>query len=608
MEEEAFFAKIQSEFWEDLPRLVYADWLEEQGRFDRAEFIRVQIELFNALDCDYPDQEKVEELRQNEAQILVKLAESEPNFLSRISFADRLTTERGFLEVMGADRRFLETYQSENRESIGNERWPILVNFRNSRTLRLMGTIDEIMEQVQQVPMIIGTTPWVWLEMMQTPQVARQLASRLDLSEIHLNDHNIDPNFLDAIRGMSSRFDMPCPLQELRLQDNEIDDAGLQLLINHLQHLPNLKALDLSGNIFGDPGLQALIESPLIQQLKVLRLNRLSGCSPGLIERALRIVNPLPESLVSNVNDKQRRPSRPAYLDPRPTDSSVVTRIYWLILFISCMRWRILHPVYAEADWYDCLSLLPLAFIVVLYLNSMLAQRLGSITMFGSTRPAAYLVGVTVVIVFGYQFGLDVVFRMLSCFAILTIMHDLAWRRMVELRRVRFLPTYQEFDYGWVLLACWSISHTLLLLLGGTIRNSGIIFVCMIMVYCVFLLLVGRGFAVLNLLEPTVHQFRLSLITRLGLCSLVTSFFHAWLCKILNTDRTPEGIYLPVLVGWIASIFSLILLIPYETRDAALLARARRMRHLGKDLALLIIGSVISGLLMVASFRLGLPR
>lgn len=30
---------------EDAPRLIYADWLEEQGDTDRAEFIRIQCEL-----------------------------------------------------------------------------------------------------------------------------------------------------------------------------------------------------------------------------------------------------------------------------------------------------------------------------------------------------------------------------------------------------------------------------------------------------------------------------------------------------------------------------------------------------------------------------------
>jgi uncharacterized protein (TIGR02996 family) len=43
---------------EDGPRLVYADWLEEQGDGDRAEFIRVQVELAGSFACDYfPDSE-----------------------------------------------------------------------------------------------------------------------------------------------------------------------------------------------------------------------------------------------------------------------------------------------------------------------------------------------------------------------------------------------------------------------------------------------------------------------------------------------------------------------------------------------------------------------
>src|SRR5262245_1243255 len=40
-----FLATIRESPDEDGPRLIYADWLEEQGECDRAEFIRVQCEL-----------------------------------------------------------------------------------------------------------------------------------------------------------------------------------------------------------------------------------------------------------------------------------------------------------------------------------------------------------------------------------------------------------------------------------------------------------------------------------------------------------------------------------------------------------------------------------
>ena len=49
---EPFLATILDRPGEDGPRLVYADWLEEQGDADRAEFIRVQIELAYLPDHD----------------------------------------------------------------------------------------------------------------------------------------------------------------------------------------------------------------------------------------------------------------------------------------------------------------------------------------------------------------------------------------------------------------------------------------------------------------------------------------------------------------------------------------------------------------------------
>src|SRR3954462_14508269 len=43
--EEAFLRDIWENPEDDTPRLVYADWLEENGRPERGEFIRLQCEL-----------------------------------------------------------------------------------------------------------------------------------------------------------------------------------------------------------------------------------------------------------------------------------------------------------------------------------------------------------------------------------------------------------------------------------------------------------------------------------------------------------------------------------------------------------------------------------
>jgi uncharacterized protein (TIGR02996 family) len=54
-EREAFIAAILAAPDDDLPRLVYADWLEEQGEVERAEFIRVQCELAKPERCLTPN-------------------------------------------------------------------------------------------------------------------------------------------------------------------------------------------------------------------------------------------------------------------------------------------------------------------------------------------------------------------------------------------------------------------------------------------------------------------------------------------------------------------------------------------------------------------------
>src|SRR5262245_55720746 len=43
-DDDAFLQAVLDRPDDDAPRLVYADWLEEHGDPDRAEFIRVQIE------------------------------------------------------------------------------------------------------------------------------------------------------------------------------------------------------------------------------------------------------------------------------------------------------------------------------------------------------------------------------------------------------------------------------------------------------------------------------------------------------------------------------------------------------------------------------------
>src|SRR5215467_10473117 len=51
-DEQGFLAAIRENPDDDTPRLIYADWLDDRGDADRAEFIRVQCELAKYADRD----------------------------------------------------------------------------------------------------------------------------------------------------------------------------------------------------------------------------------------------------------------------------------------------------------------------------------------------------------------------------------------------------------------------------------------------------------------------------------------------------------------------------------------------------------------------------
>src|SRR5262245_14711379 len=88
---------------DDTPRLVYADWLEENGEPDRAEFIRVQIEL-DGLGEVGP---RVAALKRREQALL---AAHVAEWLKPLRLAEsRVVFRRGFVaEVQMSPARFMD--------------------------------------------------------------------------------------------------------------------------------------------------------------------------------------------------------------------------------------------------------------------------------------------------------------------------------------------------------------------------------------------------------------------------------------------------------------------------------------------------------------------
>jgi uncharacterized protein (TIGR02996 family) len=82
---------------DDLPRLVYADWLEEHGREERAELIRVQCNLARPL-TDYREADDRKRWAQRERWLLQRYSVPWRKELPQVHAAEWGRFERGMVE------------------------------------------------------------------------------------------------------------------------------------------------------------------------------------------------------------------------------------------------------------------------------------------------------------------------------------------------------------------------------------------------------------------------------------------------------------------------------------------------------------------------------
>jgi uncharacterized protein (TIGR02996 family) len=105
-----FLAAIRAAPEDDAPRLVYADWLDEHGQSERAEFIRVQVELARRESAD---------LRAREAELLARHHDDFAGRLLAPGF--RFRFGRGFITGFGHTGVFVtypdQALSSEDRYS-----------------------------------------------------------------------------------------------------------------------------------------------------------------------------------------------------------------------------------------------------------------------------------------------------------------------------------------------------------------------------------------------------------------------------------------------------------------------------------------------------------
>ena len=282
-DDDAFLAAIIADPDNDMPRLVYADYLDEQGESDRAEFIRVQCELAQLDETD----RRFKELTERQGQLLNIHHRSwaVPGFEGRQLF------HRGFVEdidllagvlIQEGRSLFEQTPIRVLRIRNATNHWPRLATIPGLRRIRHLdlsnsetfgnNRINDFLAQAS-LDSLIGLklrNNQLWPEMLEVlaenPVIAQ--LTHLDLSGNPIQDRGAE---------LLARHPSFANLKHLRLNSNDqrseycIHEAGINALANsHI--LIQLETLDLGGQYVGNEGFEALQDSANLTTLIELGL------------------------------------------------------------------------------------------------------------------------------------------------------------------------------------------------------------------------------------------------------------------------------------------------------------------------------------------------
>jgi uncharacterized protein (TIGR02996 family) len=276
---------------DDAPRLVFADWLQEHGEEERAEFIRLQIKLARLPDGlrDLTDLVRAGTLGDTRgAEWAAPLKEFSPNSGGNWWYSFR----RGFVEALdstvpvlvGAGERLFRlapiralNFQSEpDYAPLARGKW-----LMHLRALRLTaGAVDEFVPAplLRSRHLANLTTlevcgndsyePLLGLSEVRALVGSKHLRTleHLDLSGNCFNESNWTP-----FECFLARANFP-QLRKLNLRCTILNDDGAELLAD-TPWVTQLRELDLSVNEIRERGLRAILASPYLANIERLDLS-----------------------------------------------------------------------------------------------------------------------------------------------------------------------------------------------------------------------------------------------------------------------------------------------------------------------------------------------
>jgi uncharacterized protein (TIGR02996 family) len=250
---DAFFHDIRQSPDDDTPRLVYADWLEENGdQADllRAELIRLQCRLERGV-----EEGQRQALAERESELIARLRPAYFAVLDRL--AESWELRRGLVErVAVSARQLVEHGEAIVRAApvadltltLGSEPWHAVLGCEELRRVdRLEGRGSVFAGDVAAE------------RLASSPFVGR-------LRELVLHNCGItEVGFASLLRLELSRLTM------LNLGANNLHDAGMEMLCA-APALARLELLSLGANELHQPSARALAQSPHLRRLRDINL------------------------------------------------------------------------------------------------------------------------------------------------------------------------------------------------------------------------------------------------------------------------------------------------------------------------------------------------
>ena len=241
-DEKALLAAIWEHPHEDTPRLVYADWLQENGQPERAEFIRVQCEM-------------------------AKLAEDDPRFRTARAASNRLSKKWGakWKATLPRNARTGQWHQGFFQPDDRGIQLAALLRMPTRELLAAPTRSFSVMDAADRFDDLLA---WPFLDRLNTFYLRERVPAGNWL-ERALNCRDFCNVCKISLIGCPVRVSeletlltawQARRIVEIHLGGSKIGDEGLRVLLSH-PVLPDVRELGISGIGLTASGVRALADS-----------------------------------------------------------------------------------------------------------------------------------------------------------------------------------------------------------------------------------------------------------------------------------------------------------------------------------------------------------